>query len=44
MMGCCSIVGLFGGMTFMAMPLIAIGAVVYLLTRRFDAAPTLEDF
>jgi hypothetical protein len=44
MMGCCSIVGLFWGMTFMATPLIAVGAVIYLLTRRPDAAQTREEF
>ena len=44
MMGCCSIVGLFWGMTFMATPLFAIAAVLYLLTRRPDAARTQEDF
>lgn len=43
-MGCCSIVSLFWGMTFMATPLIAIGAILYLLTRRPNAARTQEDF
>lgn len=44
MMGCCSIFGLFWGMTSMATPLIAIAAILYLLTRPSNAARTQEEF
>jgi len=43
MMGCCSIVGLFWGMTFMASPLVVAALVFYLITRRPDGAQTLGN-
>ena len=44
MMGCCSLAGLFWGLWSMATPLIAIGAIIYLLTRRPQADRLQEDF
>jgi len=44
MMGCCSIVGLFRGMSFMASPLIVVALVFYLLARRPEPGPTQKDF
>lgn len=43
LMGCCSIDALFWGMTAMATPLVAIAAVVYLLTCRPDVGRIQED-
>jgi len=44
MMGCCSIVGLFWGMSFMVSPLIVGALVFYLLTVRPETARTKREF
>ena len=44
MMGCCSLIGLFFGMTIMASPLIVAGLIFYLLTRRPEGSQISKDY